>query len=77
LTGDARDIAAAHREAMRELIFTPAPFSSSVIRKYGIRRSNQFQFMGVSDEEFEAQIAADEAFLKACPRRQKGSVVHE
>jgi hypothetical protein len=73
LVADANQIIHGHRKAVAALLMTPAPFSSSVSKKYGLIRSAQFRFVGLTDQEVDAQIEADEAFLKACPRRKRGS----
>jgi hypothetical protein len=73
LAADHNAIIAQERAAMVDLLMTPAPFASSVLKKETILRSDQFKFLGVTERQAQAQIAADEAFLKACPRREKGT----
>ena len=61
------------RQARAAMLMTPAAFAAHVSKKEATRRMSEFAFLGVSEQAFDAQIAADEAFLAACPRREKGT----
>jgi hypothetical protein len=68
-----KEIAQRRRETAAKLLMTPAAFQADVDRKYRIVRSGDSEALGLTRQQIEAQIAADEAFLKACPRRERGT----
>jgi hypothetical protein len=68
-----KKIAQRRIEASAKLLLTPAAFQADVLRKLRIARSVAPEAMGLTKQQIEAQIAADEVFLDACPRREKGT----